>query len=58
MLTPGPQFFHNSHNVSFNNSIVQSVWGDFNQYNGGELQLYYAPGALSADSYDWTWRSW
>ena len=52
MSTPGPQFFHNSHNVSFNNSIVQSVRGDFNQYNGGELQLYYAPGALSADSYD------
>ena len=51
MSTPGPQFFPNSHNFSINNSIVQNVQGDFNQYNGGELQ-FYAAGILSADSYD------
>jgi hypothetical protein len=51
MSTPGPQFFSNSRNVNVNNPIFQNVQGDFNQYNGGELQ-FYAAGTLSANSYN------
>jgi len=51
MSTTGPQFFPNSHHFSVNNPIFQNVHGDFNQYNGGELQSY-AAGTLSANSYN------